>query len=167
MATLQAATASRGAHVTDAQAVRQFCDAYCFGMLKWEVTDTGEFSIWGYDAFDVYEADDEGIPDYEAGIATRSFLHKLSEYIASDAELDIQTAGYTKFRFPVYAQRYVVREDEILHSDLGSLETIDGEISGVAQQSGLSSTGSGCRRGESGDDASTRVRRRRPDFRCT
>ena len=70
METLQAATASRGAHVTDAQAVQQLCDAHCFGTLEWEVTDTGEFSIWGYDAFDVYEADDEGFPDYEAGIAT-------------------------------------------------------------------------------------------------
>ena len=125
MATLQAATASRGAHVTDAQAVRQLCDAHCFGTLNWEVTDTDEFSIWGYDVLDVYEADDEGLPDYEAGIATRSFLRKLSEYIAPDAELDIQTAGYTKCRFPVYAQRYVVRENEVLHADLGSLDAIN------------------------------------------
>ena len=125
MAILQAATASRGVRVTDAQAVRQLCDAHRFGMLKWEVTDTGEFSIWGYDAFDVYEADDEGLPDYEAGIATRSFLRDLSDYIAPDAELDIQTAGYTKCRFPVYAQRYVVRESEVHHADLGSLDPID------------------------------------------
>ena len=34
MATLQAATVSRGAHITDAQAVRQLCDAYCFGLLE-------------------------------------------------------------------------------------------------------------------------------------
>ena len=125
MATLQAATASRGAHVTDAQAVRQLCDAHCFGMLEWEVTETGEFSVWGYDAFDVYEADDEGLPDYEAGIATRSFLRDLSEYIAPNAELDIQTAGYIKCRFPVHAQRYVVRENEVLHAELEGLDPID------------------------------------------
>lgn len=120
MATLQAATASCGAQVTDAQAVRQLCEAHCFGMLEWEVTDDAEFSIWGYDVFEVYEADDEGLPDYEAGIATHEFLRDLSEYIAPDGELDIQTAGYTKYRFPVHAQRYVVRENEVLHADLQS-----------------------------------------------
>ena len=125
MATLQAATASCGARVTDAQAVRQFCEAHCFGMLEWEVTDDAEFSLWGYDAFEVYEADDEGLPDYEASIATHEFLRDFSEYIAPDVKLDIQTAGYTKCRFPVHAQRYVVRENEVLHADLGSLEAID------------------------------------------
>ena len=125
MTTLQAATASRGAHVTDAQTVRQLCESHRFGTLEWEVTDTDEFSIWGYDAFDVYEADDGDLPDYDAGIATRSFLRDLSEYIASDAELNLQTAGYTKCRFPVYAQRYVVRNNEVLHADLESLEAID------------------------------------------
>ena len=125
MATLQAATASRGAHVTDAPAVRQLCDSHCFGTLEWEVTETSEFSIWGYDAFDVYEADDEGLPDYEAGIATRSFLRQLSDYITPNAKLDIQTAGYTKCRFPVYAQRCVVCKAEVLHADLGGLEAID------------------------------------------
>ena len=94
-------------------------------MLEWEVTDDAEFSIWGYDTFEVYEADDEGLPDYEAGIATREFLRDLSEYIAPDAELDIQTAGYAKCRFPVHAQRYVVRENEVLHADLQNLKTID------------------------------------------
>ena len=79
----------------------------------------------GYDAFDVYEADDEGLLDYEAGVATRSFLRQLSEYITPDAEFGIQTAGYTKCRFPVHAQRYVVRENEVLHADLGSLEAVD------------------------------------------
>ena len=49
---------------------------------------------------------------------TYEFLCDLSEYIAPDAELDIQTAGYTKCRFPVHAQRYVVRENEVLHADL-------------------------------------------------
>ena len=125
MATLQAATASRGAHVTDAQAVRQLCESHCFGMLQWDVTDTGEFSIWGYDAFDGYETGDEGFPDYDAGIATRSFLRQLSKYIAPDVELDIQTAGFTKCRFPILAKRYVVRDGEVLHTDLGGLELID------------------------------------------
>ena len=92
-------------------------------MLDWEVTDNAEFSIWGYDAFEVYEADGEGLPDYEAGIATHEFLDDLSEYIALDGELNIQTAGYTKCRFPVHAQRYVVRKNEVLHANLGGFET--------------------------------------------
>lgn len=46
MATLQAATASTGATVTDAQAVRQLCEAHCFGTLNWEVDEEGELIIW-------------------------------------------------------------------------------------------------------------------------
>jgi len=53
MATLQAATASTGATVTDAQAVRQLCEAHCFGTLNWEVDEEGELIIWGYDAFEI------------------------------------------------------------------------------------------------------------------
>ena len=125
MATLQAATASRGAHVTDAQAVRQLCESYCFGLLEWEVTDDTKFSVWGYDTFEIYETTDEGLPDYEAGIATHAFLRTLSEYIAPDADLDIQTAGYTKCRFPVLAQRFVIQDGEIFHADLSHLISVD------------------------------------------
>ena len=39
MVTFQAATALRGAWVTDAQNVRQLFESHCFGMVKWEVTD--------------------------------------------------------------------------------------------------------------------------------
>ena len=56
-------------------------------MLEWEVTD--EFSIWGDDTFEIYEATDEGLPDYEAGIVTYAFLRALAEYVAPDADLDI------------------------------------------------------------------------------
>ena len=89
------------------------------------LTDDAEFSIWGYDAFEIYEADDKGLPDYEAGIATHGFLRDLSEYIAPDGKLDIQTAGYAKCRFPVHAQRYVVQENEVLHANLQCLDAID------------------------------------------
>ena len=41
-------------------------------------------------------------------------------------ELDTQTAGFTKCRYPVLARRYVVRDGEVLHADLSSLELIDG-----------------------------------------
>ena len=82
-------------------------------------------SIRGYDAFDVYEADDEGLPDYDAGVAIRPFLRQLAEYLAPDAELGIQTAGYTECWFPARTQRYVVHENEVLHADLGSLDPID------------------------------------------
>lgn len=43
----------------------------------------------------------------------------------SEEELRQQIAGYTKCRFPVHAQRYVVRENEVLHADLGSLNPIE------------------------------------------
>jgi len=44
MATLQAATTSTGAIVSDPQAVRELCESYCFGTLSWEVTDKGELT---------------------------------------------------------------------------------------------------------------------------
>jgi hypothetical protein len=44
MATLQAATTSTGAFVSDPQAVRELCENYCFGTLNWEVTDKGELT---------------------------------------------------------------------------------------------------------------------------
>jgi len=43
----------------------------------------------------------------------------------SGEELDIQTAGYTKCRFPVLAKRYVVRDGEVLYADLSTLKTIE------------------------------------------
>jgi len=73
MATLQAATTSTGAVVTNAQAVRQLCEAHCFGTLNWEVDEEGELIIWGYDAFEVYEAREDGLPDYEGGLVTHDF----------------------------------------------------------------------------------------------
>lgn len=39
MATLQAATTSTGALVTNSQAVRKLCEDHCFGTLNWEVDD--------------------------------------------------------------------------------------------------------------------------------
>ncbi|RLM49194.1 hypothetical protein DVK06_16145 [Halorubrum sp. Atlit-28R] len=42
MATLQDATTSTGAIVSDPQAVRELCESYCFGTLDWEVTDECE-----------------------------------------------------------------------------------------------------------------------------
>jgi len=124
MATLHAATTSTGAIVSDAQAVRQLCESYCFGTLNWEVDKEGELIIWGYDSFEVYEARENGLPDYDGGIVTHEFLRQLAEYIDGDQELDIQTAGYTKCRFPVLAKRYVIRNGEVLHADLTGLDPI-------------------------------------------
>ena len=73
MATLQAATTSTGAIVSDPQAVRELCESYCFGTLNWEVTEDGAFSIWGHDDFEVYNARESGLPDYEGGIVTHEF----------------------------------------------------------------------------------------------
>jgi hypothetical protein len=109
MATLQAATTSTGALVTDPQAVRQLCENHCFGTLNWEVDDARE----------------NGLPDYDGGIVTHEFLRSLAEYLEPDEELDIQTAGFTKCRFPVLANRYVIHDGEVLHADLSGLEPID------------------------------------------
>jgi len=125
MATLQSATTSTGAVVTDAQAVRQLCEAHCFGTLNWEVDEEGELIIWGYDAFEVYEAREDGLPNYEGGLVTHEFLRTLAGYLEPNEELDIQTAGFTKCRFPVLAKRYVIRDGEVLHADLSSLDPID------------------------------------------
>jgi len=125
MATLQAATTSSSAAVTDPQTVRELCENHCFGTLSWEVTEDREFSIWGYDEFEVYEARENGLPDYEGGIVTHEFLRELAGHLEADEELDIQTAGFTKCRFPVLAKRYVVRNGEVLHADLSSPDPID------------------------------------------
>jgi hypothetical protein len=126
MATLQAATTSNGVAVTDAQAVRELCESYCFGMLEWEVDDHSRLSIWGYDAFEVYGRRENGLPDYEAGQRTHEFLQALTTYVEEGDELDIQTAGFTKCRFPVLASRYVVRHGEVLRADLRTLGPIEG-----------------------------------------
>ena len=125
MARLQAATMSTDAIVTDPQAVRKLCENHCFGTLDWEVTDEGELTIWGYDDFEVYEARENGLPDYDGGIVTHEFLRKLADHLEADEELDIQTAGFTKCRRPVLAKRYVVRDGKVLHADLSSPEPID------------------------------------------
>ncbi|WP_135806932.1 hypothetical protein [Halorussus marinus] len=125
MATLQAATTSNGVTVTNAQAVRELCESYCFGMLEWEVDDDDRLSIWGYDAFEVYGRRENGLPDYEAGQQTHEFLRALATYVEEDDELDIQTAGFTKCRFSVLAARYVVRRGDVLRADLRTLEPIE------------------------------------------
>jgi len=106
MATLQAATTSTGAIVLDPQAVRELCESYCFGTLNWQVTDDGELTIWGYDDFEVYEARENGLPDYEGGIVAHEFLRELADHLKADEELDIQIAGFTKCRFPVQQVSY-------------------------------------------------------------
>jgi hypothetical protein len=122
MATLQAATTSSSAVVTDPQTVRELCENHCSGTLNWEVTDDGELTIWGFDDFEVYEARENGLPDYDGGIVTHEFLREVADHLEADEELDIQTAGFTKCRFPVLAKRYVVRDAEVLHADLSSLQ---------------------------------------------
>lgn len=72
----------------------------------------------------MYEAQENSLPDYEGGIVTHEFLRTLASYLEPDEEFDIQTAGFTKCRFPVLAKRHVVRNDEVLHADLSSHEPI-------------------------------------------
>lgn len=108
--------------------------------LVWEIRN-GELSIWGYAPFDVYRletvpmsdhdggaihytvedhtGDEIGVrTDHESGPATRAFVWDLTDCIATGAQLDIQSAGYTKCHYPVYAVRYLVRPDEVLRSAL-------------------------------------------------
>jgi len=119
MATLQAATTSTGAIVSNPQAVRELCENYCFGTLDWEVTEEGELTIWGATT-SRYTRHGSGLPDYEGGIVTHEFLRSLADHLEPNEEFDIQTAGFTKCRFPVLAKRYVVRDGEVLHADLSS-----------------------------------------------
>lgn len=44
----------------------------------------------------------------------------LADHLETGEELDIQTAGFTKCRFPMLAKRYVVRDGDVLHADLSS-----------------------------------------------
>ena len=51
---------------------------------------------------------------------THEFLRELADHLEANEEFDIQTAGFTKCRFPVLAKRYVVRHGEVLQVDLSS-----------------------------------------------
>jgi hypothetical protein len=55
---------------------------------------------------------------------THEFLRELADHLEANEELDIQTAGFIECRFPVLAKRCVVRDGEVLHADLRSLEPI-------------------------------------------
>jgi len=52
---------------------------HCFGTLNWEVDEEGELIIWGYDAFEIYETREDGLPDYEGGLVTHEFLRKAGQ----------------------------------------------------------------------------------------
>jgi len=95
MATLHAATTSTGAIVSDPQAVRQLCKNDCFGTREWKLTEDGKLTIWGDDDFEVYDARENGLPDYEGGIVTHEFLREFADHLEANEELDIQTAGFT------------------------------------------------------------------------
>ena len=94
--TLQAATTSTGATVSNPEAVRELCESYCFGTLNWEVTEDGELTTWGFDDFELCEARENGLPDYEGGIVTHEFLRELANHLEAGKEIDIQTAGFTE-----------------------------------------------------------------------
>ncbi|WP_430506323.1 hypothetical protein [Haloparvum sp. PAK95] len=52
-------------------------------------------------------------------------MSRIRDHLEADEVLDVQTAGFTKCRFPVLAKRYVVRDGEVLHADLSSPDPID------------------------------------------
>ncbi len=55
----------------------------------------------------------------------RVLMSRIRDHLEADEVLDVQTAGFTKCRFPVLAKRYVVRDGEVLHADLSSPDPID------------------------------------------
>ena len=124
MANLQAATTSDPARITNPEAVAQLCEQYAFSPLEWELNDDDKFGIWGYGSLTIYgkrtDDGDEWDVDFEAGVRTHDLLRDLAGYIAEGEELDIQSAGFTKCRYPMYTARYVVRPNEILQADLHS-----------------------------------------------
>jgi ABC-type multidrug transport system ATPase subunit len=71
------------------------------------VNDDSELVICGYDSVEVYEARENGLPDYDGNILTHECLRSLAEYFEPDEEFDIQTAGVTKSRFPGGEKRLV------------------------------------------------------------
>jgi hypothetical protein len=106
---LQGSTACGGSNVADPQVVRQLCENHCFGIFNWEVSDDRELVIWGYDSFEIYETRENGLADHDGNIVTHEFpLRSLAEYLEPEGEFDIQTAGFTKCRFPVLAKRCVI-----------------------------------------------------------
>ena len=125
MADLMAATSSTRARVTDPDAVEELCDSYSFEPIRWQITDQNEIAFWGYETFNVFRRCENGDRDEEYGLATREFLWDLAEYITEGEELDIQIAGYTKFRFPMHAERWIVRLDEVRHADLYGNEAVE------------------------------------------
>ena len=64
--------------------------------LNWEVTEDGELTTWGFDDFELCEARENGLPDYEGGIVTHEFLRELANHLEAGKEIDIQTAGFTE-----------------------------------------------------------------------
>ncbi|MCW8173339.1 hypothetical protein D8S78_21010 [Natrialba swarupiae] len=51
---------------------------------------------------------------------THEFLRTVVGYLEPNEELNIQTAGFTKCRFPALTKRYVLHDGEVLHADLCS-----------------------------------------------
>lgn len=113
MANLHAATSSSGAQVTDPDAVRALCKRHSFGELNWELTDDNQISFYGYTTPDVRPATATGVRDEDAEYVTTEFFTTLAQYLADGEVLDIQAAGYTKCRYPMYGYRLVVTPAEL------------------------------------------------------
>lgn len=124
MATMQAATTSTGAIVSDPGAVEALLDEY-WTELNTELTETGEITIWGFGTLTVYPADEDGEPAGACGNVAETFLKRLAGLLEDGEELDIQTAGFTKCRYPLLAQRYVLRDGEVLKATLDNPEPIE------------------------------------------
>lgn len=125
MATQQAVTTSTEVAITDYQAIKQLFETYWLpAEINHQLERTpdkeyeGTFSIWGYAELRAYLARDTGDPDHESGLTTREFLQALSQHIAPDKTLDIQSVGYIKCRHPPLAKRYKIEQDTIKLSTL-------------------------------------------------
>jgi hypothetical protein len=113
MANLRATTSSTAAQVTDPDAVRALCKRHSFGELNWELTDDDHISFWGYTTPDVRPTTATGARDENAEYVTTEFFTVLAQYLADGEVLDIQAAGYTKCRYPMYGYRLVITPEEL------------------------------------------------------
>ena len=116
MATLQAATTSTAAQITDRAAVRALCERHSFGELTWELTDDAHFSLWGPTTPTIHPLTAGDNRDPESG--TTEFFTEFAQYLVEGEVLDIQAAGYTNCYYPMYGYRLVVTPNELRRYNL-------------------------------------------------
>lgn len=73
--------------------------------------------IWSYGDSEVHEVWNNIFLDYNGAIVTHDFFRELIDHPVTVEDLDIQTVEFTKYRFLLLSERYVVPNKKILHTD--------------------------------------------------